>query len=150
MSDNNQAKIVTVSEEDFETEGFETVNLNPDATEPEGPKRTIHDTDTTKILADVTAMRKEITDNKNGCGPVIMFDDYYQKGYPYLLEYCPKIFEMVLADSFDYMPGLTRMLKDIKIIQSGRKSQNDMDKKTGLDLAHAYIYPHIDRKKEGV
>lgn len=112
------------------------------------PKRaTIHELDLEKIKVSVSSLRAEIQGSKSGKGPLIIHEEYLQKRYPYLYENCSTMFDLIVQDSFDYMPTLSNMFNSIENVQKGRMTMMNADKKIGGDLANVYLHPILGKKK---
>ena len=96
--------------------------------------------DPTKIYSRVLLMKKEVEKGTSRSVLEARFSD--------LKEDSPRIFEMVLENSPGYFEILSRMVNAANQVRNGEVSQEEMDKKVGLELAKEYVYPHIDMSKE--
>lgn len=107
------------------------------------------DLDTDTLLREAKRMNAEVTASKNGTGPFIAFEDYYQRKYKYLYERCPKWFSTIFkADMPEFMNVLENMILKIQRVQEGSLSNYDADVEVGQALFDRYIKGKIDLSQE--
>ena len=88
--------------------------------------------DPNKILQTVLEMRKHLA------GPHTLAT--VMEGFSEFKHECPKLFEMVLENSSDYMPELLDMVKMANMFKNGEATLAETTKKVKLDYDQKYIY----------
>lgn len=69
----------------------------------------------------------------------------YNIDYDYLKEFTPKLYDLILAKSDNFMEILNFMVKKLKQEKLTEEKQSE---DVGKFLAEQYIYPNIDMTKE--
>jgi uncharacterized membrane protein YvbJ len=69
----------------------------------------------------------------------------YSIDYDYLKEHTPKLYDLILAKSDNFMEILDYMVKKLK---EGKKTEEKASEDVGEFLAQRYIYPNIDMSLE--
>lgn len=69
----------------------------------------------------------------------------YRIDYDYLKEFTPKLYDLILAKSDNFMEILDFMVKKLKQEKLTEEKQSE---DVGKFLAEQYIYPNIDMSKE--
>jgi hypothetical protein len=96
--------------------------------------------DPQKILENVNNISQDIQRGKS--------KKFLEDKYSEFKESSPSIFKMVLENPPGFMDGFQRMVEAAVLVKTGQVSQEEMDKKVGLELAKEFIYPNIDMSKE--
>jgi glucose-6-phosphate dehydrogenase assembly protein OpcA len=96
--------------------------------------------DPAKIMETVRKMRADL---KAGHG-----NEYIDATYADLKESTPHIFDMVVENKPGSFEILERMVGAAMLVKTGKKTQDEMDKTVGFELAKEYVYPNIDMSKE--
>jgi hypothetical protein len=97
--------------------------------------------DPNKILQTVLEMRQHLAGPHTLATVMEKFSDFKQE--------CPKLFEMVLENSQDYMPGLLKMVQEANRFKNGEASLSEVTKVIKLDYDQKYIYslPNLDNQE---
>jgi len=104
----------------------------------------INDTDATKVLREITAMRKELDRGKG------KDRNYYHEKYSYLATF-PYLLDKVYSGMSDSdMNKLHTMIIGVSNIQHNKISLDDASVKMGESLAEEYVYPVIGRPERQV
>ena len=101
--------------------------------------------DTYVVIKEGKAMHQEVVRSKDGSGPFIGYQEYYERKYPYLFSRCPRWFDAILKNE---LPGIMNvfenMIQTVSCVQEGSVSRYQADVSVGQQLFDKYVAGKFD------
>jgi len=101
--------------------------------------------DTYVLIKEGKAMHQEVVKSKDGSGPFIGYQDYYERKYPYLFSRCPRWFDAIFKNE---LPGIMNvfenMIQTVSCVQEGNLSRYQADVSVGQQLFDKYVAGKFD------